>query len=122
MKLNIFLKLFKSNLYPFFYKIGRTWFVQKTYHRECESQLAPIAVILRRRCDSTQSRSDVSNGRYCFIIELNEIFIYHEFKFISEVVRAMHYVISQGWAMYWGTARWSPVEVSFLFTKIYRII
>lgn len=29
----------------------------------------------------------------------------------SEVVRAMTYVISQGWAMYWGTSRWSQVEV-----------
>ncbi|KRT82318.1 hypothetical protein AMK59_4799, partial [Oryctes borbonicus] len=34
-----------------------------------------------------------------------------------EIVRAMHYVISQGWAMYWGTARWSPVEVMEAYTN-----
>lgn len=31
-----------------------------------------------------------------------------------EVVRAMNYVISQGWAMYWGTAKWSATEVRFI--------
>lgn len=29
----------------------------------------------------------------------------------------MHYIISQGWAMYWGTARWSPVEVMEAYTN-----
>lgn len=29
----------------------------------------------------------------------------------------MHYVISQGWAMYWGTARWSPVEIMEAYTN-----
>lgn len=29
----------------------------------------------------------------------------------------MNYVISQGWAMYWGTARWSPVEVMEAYTN-----
>lgn len=38
-------------------------------------------------------------------------------KLFSEVVRAMHYVISQGWAMYWGTARWSPVEIMEAYTN-----
>ncbi|XP_044728022.1 voltage-gated potassium channel subunit beta-2 isoform X2 [Chrysoperla carnea] len=36
---------------------------------------------------------------------------------MEEVVRAMNYVISQGWAMYWGTARWSPVEVMEAYTN-----
>lgn len=31
---------------------------------------------------------------------------------MEEVVRAMNYVITQGWALYWGTAKWSPVEVN----------
>lgn len=35
----------------------------------------------------------------------------------SEVVRAMHYVICQGWVMYWGTARWSPVEIMEAYTN-----
>ncbi|XP_017773907.1 PREDICTED: voltage-gated potassium channel subunit beta-2 isoform X2 [Nicrophorus vespilloides] len=36
---------------------------------------------------------------------------------MEEIVRAMHYCISQGWAMYWGTARWSPVEVMEAYTN-----
>ncbi|KAK9888386.1 hypothetical protein WA026_000637 [Henosepilachna vigintioctopunctata] len=36
---------------------------------------------------------------------------------MEEVVRAMHYVISQGWAMYWGTARWSTVEIMEAYTN-----
>lgn len=28
-----------------------------------------------------------------------------------EIVRAFTYVINQGWAMYWGTSRWSPTEI-----------
>ncbi|KAB0798073.1 hypothetical protein PPYR_09066 [Photinus pyralis] len=36
---------------------------------------------------------------------------------MEEIVRAMHYVISQGWAMYWGTARWSPVEIMEAYTN-----
>ena len=30
----------------------------------------------------------------------------------AEIVRAMSHVIGQGWAMYWGTSRWSSVEIS----------
>ncbi|BET00290.1 Potassium channel [Nesidiocoris tenuis] len=29
----------------------------------------------------------------------------------EETVRAMHHVITQGWVMYWGTAKWTPVEI-----------
>lgn len=29
----------------------------------------------------------------------------------------MNYVINQGWAMYWGTARWSPVEIMEAYTN-----
>ncbi|XP_025829418.1 voltage-gated potassium channel subunit beta-2 isoform X2 [Agrilus planipennis] len=36
---------------------------------------------------------------------------------MEEVVRAMHYIISQGWVMYWGTARWSPVEIMEAYTN-----
>ncbi|XP_064643295.1 voltage-gated potassium channel subunit beta-2-like isoform X2 [Lineus longissimus] len=28
-----------------------------------------------------------------------------------EIVRAFTHVINQGWAMYWGTSRWSPMEI-----------
>ncbi|XP_023247847.1 voltage-gated potassium channel subunit beta-2 [Copidosoma floridanum] len=30
---------------------------------------------------------------------------------MEEIVRAMNYVIDQGWVMYWGTSRWSPCEI-----------
>uniref|UniRef100_A0A182XH91 NADP-dependent oxidoreductase domain-containing protein n=1 Tax=Anopheles quadriannulatus TaxID=34691 RepID=A0A182XH91_ANOQN len=36
---------------------------------------------------------------------------------MEEIVRAMNYVISQGWSMYWGTARWSPVEIMEAYTN-----
>lgn len=29
----------------------------------------------------------------------------------------MNYVITQGWVMYWGTARWSPVEIMEAYTN-----
>lgn len=29
----------------------------------------------------------------------------------------MNYVIQQGWAMYWGTARWSQVEIMEAYTN-----
>lgn len=31
----------------------------------------------------------------------------------TEVVRAMSYIIQEGWTMYWGTSRWSQFEVSY---------
>ncbi|WAR14947.1 KCAB2-like protein, partial [Mya arenaria] len=30
---------------------------------------------------------------------------------MEETVRAFTHVINQGWAMYWGTSRWSPTEI-----------
>ena len=30
---------------------------------------------------------------------------------VTETVRAMTHVINQGMAMYWGTSRWSPMEI-----------
>lgn len=56
----------------------------------------------------------MSHGRFeamCLLCSGKEKLI----LFCSEIVRAMTYVISQGWAMYWGTSRWSQVEVIFLF-------
>ncbi len=35
----------------------------------------------------------------------------------SEVVRAVNHVINLGWAMYWGTARWSPYEIMEAYTN-----
>ncbi|KAE8910284.1 hypothetical protein PF005_g24312 [Phytophthora fragariae] len=31
---------------------------------------------------------------------------------IEETVRAMNYVIDQGWAFYWGTSMWTPAQIS----------
>lgn len=36
---------------------------------------------------------------------------------VSEIVRAMNYVISKGWVMYWGTSRWTPVEIMEAYTN-----
>ncbi|XP_037089249.1 voltage-gated potassium channel subunit beta-2-like isoform X2 [Pollicipes pollicipes] len=36
---------------------------------------------------------------------------------MEEVVRACHYCISQGWAMYWGSAKWSPAEIFEAYTN-----
>ncbi|XP_063223445.1 voltage-gated potassium channel subunit beta-2 [Bacillus rossius redtenbacheri] len=36
---------------------------------------------------------------------------------MEEVVRAINHVISQGWAMYWGTARWTAAEVMEAYTN-----
>jgi len=30
---------------------------------------------------------------------------------VTETVRAFTYVINQGWALYWGTSRWSAMEI-----------
>ncbi|XP_064610710.1 voltage-gated potassium channel subunit beta-2-like isoform X2 [Liolophura sinensis] len=30
---------------------------------------------------------------------------------MEEIVRAFTHCINQGWAMYWGTSRWSPMEI-----------
>ncbi|KAJ8688424.1 hypothetical protein QAD02_024219, partial [Eretmocerus hayati] len=30
---------------------------------------------------------------------------------MEEIVRAMNYVVNQGWVMYWGTSKWSPGEI-----------
>ena len=44
---------------------------------------------------------------------------------IPEMIRAMNYIINEGWCLYWGTARWSHVEVktnrccaNFTFAKL----
>lgn len=45
---------------------------------------------------------------------------------LSEVVRAMTFVINQGMAMYWGTSRWSAMEIMVgsvvpQYTKVHSI-
>ncbi|KAG3109490.1 hypothetical protein PI124_g13245 [Phytophthora idaei] len=35
-----------------------------------------------------------------------------DFTPIEETVRAMNYVISQGWAFYWGTSQWMPADIA----------
>lgn len=48
---------------------------------------------------------------YIYILVLYNIRRVYQCYPFAEVVRAMTYVIQQGWAMYWGTSRWSHVEV-----------
>ncbi|KAL3666015.1 hypothetical protein V7S43_008809 [Phytophthora oleae] len=35
-----------------------------------------------------------------------------DFTPIEETVRAMNYVINQGWAFYWGTSQWMPADIA----------
>lgn len=35
---------------------------------------------------------------------------------MEEVVRAFTFCINQGWIMYWGTSRWSPMEIMEAYT------
>lgn len=51
------------------------------------------------------------------LISIYPIFCLFHCQFLVEVVRAMSYVIQQGWAMYWGTARWSQVEIMEAYTN-----
>lgn len=49
---------------------------------------------------------------YCIIQRRERDDRYDKKKLLlAEIVRAMNYVISKGWVMYWGTSRWSPVEI-----------
>lgn len=43
---------------------------------------------------------------------------------VTEIVRAMTFVINQGWAMYWGTSRWSTMEimVTILVLSMYEFV
>jgi len=34
----------------------------------------------------------------------------------AEVVRAMDFLVSEGLIMYWGTAKWSPIDVTEMYT------
>ena len=47
---------------------------------------------------------------YPYALEVH-IFIGDSIYLFAEIVRAMNYVINQGWAMYWGTSGWSAVEI-----------
>lgn len=35
---------------------------------------------------------------------------------VAEVVRAMDFLVSEGLIMYWGTAKWSPIDVTEMYT------
>ncbi|XP_078063108.1 voltage-gated potassium channel subunit beta-3-like, partial [Mustelus asterias] len=61
-------------------------------------QLEYIDIVLANRPDVTVP----SEGNYA---PRSRIF------FVEEIVRAMTYLINQGKAMYWGTSRWSSVEI-----------
>ncbi len=40
------------------------------------------------------------------------------FSSFSEIVRAFTHVINQGQALYWGTSRWSPMEIMVQFKDL----
>lgn len=35
---------------------------------------------------------------------------------LAEVVRAMDFLVSEGLIMYWGTAKWSPIDITEMYT------
>jgi len=35
---------------------------------------------------------------------------------LAEVVRAMDFLVSEGLIMYWGTSKWSPIDVTEMYT------
>ena len=39
---------------------------------------------------------------------------------IEETVRAMNFVINQGWAFYWGTSEWSAQQITEAYAVAYR--
>lgn len=39
---------------------------------------------------------------------------------LAEIVRAMTFVINQGMAMYWGTSRWSAMEIMVNADLLFR--
>ena len=41
---------------------------------------------------------------------------------VTETVRAMTHVINQGMAMYWGTSRWSPMEIMVTALTVIRAV
>ncbi|XP_014785454.1 voltage-gated potassium channel subunit beta-2 isoform X2 [Octopus bimaculoides] len=43
---------------------------------------------------------------------------------MEEIVRAFTFVINQGWAMYWGTSRWTPTEImeSYAVARQFNLI
>jgi len=49
-----------------------------------------------------------------FVFSVSHVFAW---SYIPEIVRAMNYVISKGWVMYWGTSRWTPVEIMEAYTN-----
>lgn len=55
----------------------------------------------------------------CVYIYVLYIDIYIQlFNVSAEIVRAMTFVINQGMAMYWGTSRWSAMEIMVGLKKI----
>lgn len=41
---------------------------------------------------------------------------------IEETVRAMNFVIEQGWAFYWGTSEWSAQQITEVRQSLYSAL
>uniref|UniRef100_A0A672P4V3 Voltage-gated potassium channel subunit beta-2 n=1 Tax=Sinocyclocheilus grahami TaxID=75366 RepID=A0A672P4V3_SINGR len=64
-------------------------------------QLEYVDVVFANRPDPNTPMEGTSQSQFICSKPLN----------IKETVRAMTHVINQGMAMYWGTSRWSPMEI-----------
>lgn len=64
-------------------------------------------VLLERKKNSRVNINHKNNNRVTFQ-HWNVLCLFFHF---AETVRAMTHVINQGMAMYWGTSRWSPMEI-----------
>lgn len=99
------------------HQVRGTWPVAQAHHREREGEPTTSAVVLHRCGHHLQVGSDVPDGGYeRLFLNLNQnvYMIIHWINVLfTEIVRAMTHVIQQGWAMYWGTSRWTQVEVHY---------
>ncbi|XP_022118932.2 voltage-gated potassium channel subunit beta-2-like isoform X2 [Pieris rapae] len=53
-------------------------------------------------------------------LEYIDVILLHKVDHVcpmEELVRTMNYLVNQGYAMYWGTARWTPSEIMDAYSK-----
>ncbi|KAF6026514.1 KCNAB2 [Bugula neritina] len=68
-------------------------------------QLPYVDIVFANKSDSLTSTEGSADPLAPDAIPVGRIFR------VEEIVRAFTYVINQGWAMYWGTSRWSATEI-----------
>ncbi|KAM4613464.1 voltage-gated potassium channel subunit beta-2 isoform 2-T2 [Polymixia lowei] len=75
-------------------------------------QLEYVDVVFANRPDpNTPMEERLLYTTYDVMENNNDVFTVLRVFVFTETVRAMTHVINQGMAMYWGTSRWSPMEI-----------